>query len=195
MSPCSFVRSRQPCWRKIRSSVGIPNLRFHPLMGWGARARTSVATKARSRSFRAPIKKKKWKKIDRIRHEIAFDSRLGSTSYRDIRYGTGEFRCDRYERERIHTHTRTYIHTYTYTYMYSPLCSKIPFDVSAACSSLCQYCRCIWMIDKFLDNNQGFLVSRKIRFFQGLRVSTKTHLRDVNTIVRLFECLILDYIR
>ena len=176
MSPCSFVRSRQPCWRKIRSSVGIPNLRFHPLMGWGARARTSVATKARSRSFRAPIKKKKRKKKEKkkesIESEIAFDSRLGSTSYRDIplRYRGVSVRSIR---ERTHTHTHTHILTRTRTRT-PPCCSKIPFDVSAACSSLCQlYCRCVWMIDKFLDNNQGFLVSRKIRFFQGLRVSAK----------------------
>lgn len=131
---------------------------------------------------------------NQTRNCIRFPPRLHLVSWYPLRYRGVSVRSIR-ERTHTHTHTRTYIHTYTYTYMYSPLCSKIPFDVSAACSSLCQYCRCIWMIDKFLDNNQGFLVSRKIRFFQGLRVSTKTHLRDVNTIVRLFECLILDYIR
>ena len=177
MSPCSFVRSRQPCWRKIRSSVGIPNLRFHPLMGWGARARTSVATKARSRSFRAPIKKKKRKKKekkkrnDRNRNCIRFPPRLHLVSWYSVTVQGSFGAID--TRENAYTHTHTHILTRTRTRT-PPCCSKIPFDVSAACSSLCQlYCRCVWMIDKFLDNNQGFLVSRKIRFFQGLRVSAK----------------------
>lgn len=44
ISPCSFVHFRLPCWRKVRSSVAIPNRRFYLLMGRGARARTSNPT-------------------------------------------------------------------------------------------------------------------------------------------------------
>ena len=195
MSPCSFVRSRQPCWRKIRSSVGIPNLRFHPLMGWGARARTSVATKARSRSFRAPIKKKK-KKKESIESEIAFDSRLGSTSYRDIplRYRGVSVRSIR-ERTHTHTHTHTYLHVHVHVLppVVVKFHSMFPPHV-ALCAN--------YIVDVY-EWSINFWTTIKAFWFRGRSGSSKVfesrqrnHLRDVDTIERKigFGYLILDYI-
>lgn len=96
--------------------------------------------------------------VDRLdtKFSISAPPRLHLVSCTIAAYDTGEFRCDHYDQ------------TQTHTYMYF-LCSNTPFDVSAACSSLCQYRRCVWMDDKFLDSVKVSQLSRL--HFQGHLVS------------------------